>query len=390
MKILAFTSIRSDYDIMSPLYKLLQVDREIDFQILVSGAHLSNRHNQSVHQIEKDGFKILAKIETLFDGDTTVSRLKSASILLLQAIEIVDNFSPDLLIYAGDREDVIMYALISAFLDIPSIHVYGGDHVGGEHYVDNPIRHATSKLSTIHFVSLHQHKQRLIAMGEHSDRIFEIGSIALDSFKNFQPIDKKCLFEMLSAPYHDQYAVLIFHPVTEELEYIEEITHNILKALELCSIFTFVGAPNSDPGSQVIQKVYEQYMKNPNFYFYKNCSQKIFLSMYKNASFLIGNSSSGITEAATIPIPAINVGIRQRGRFADKNVIFCDSHQLAIQNAIHQAMSSNFLKSIENMENSYGDGESAKRAYNIIKNNNFKKMLKKEDALDVISFQKNI
>lgn len=383
MKILAFSSIRSDYDIVSPLYKLLNSDSEIDFRILVSGSHLSNIHNKSINEIKKDGLNILAKIETLLDGDTVISRLKSSAILLLQAIEIVNDFNPDLLIYAGDREDVIMYSLISAFLDIPSIHIYAGDHVGGEHYVDNPLRHATSKLSTIFFVSLEQHKKRLIAMGEHPNRIFCIGSIALDSFKQFKPLTKHQIFKKINAPFHDQYAVLIFHPITEELNNLHQIMLNILNALEEKSIFTFIGAPNSDPGSKEIQKVLNQFLNNQNFFFYKNLAQEDFLSLYKNALFIIGNSSSGITEAASIPIPAINVGIRQRGRYADKNVIFCDSDFNSIQNAITTATSQSFLKDIRQIKNSYGDGESAQRAYNLIKKIDFLAILKKEDALDI-------
>ncbi|EAW7552257.1 UDP-N-acetylglucosamine 2-epimerase (hydrolyzing), partial [Campylobacter coli] len=169
MRILAFSSIRSDYDLLSPLYKLLNSDLKIDFRILVSGAHLSPYFGYTVKEIEKDGFKILAKIETLLASDSKISRVKSAGILLQNSLEMIQNFNPDLMLYAGDREDVIVYGMIGGYLGIPSIHFYGGDHVQDSH-IDNPVRHATSKLSSIHFVSCEEHKRRLIGMGENKER----------------------------------------------------------------------------------------------------------------------------------------------------------------------------------------------------------------------------
>ena len=186
-KILAFTSIRSDYDLMSPLYRLLHEDKDIDFKIIVSGAHLSHSFGYSIEQIRKDGFDILLEIETLLSSDTGLSRVKSASLLLQNSLETIAKFNPDLMIFAGDREDVIMYAMIGGYLNIPTIHVFAGDHVE-DGYIDNPIRHATSKLSSAHFVTLKEHKKRLVRMGENPKRVFEIGNISLDKFVSYKPM----------------------------------------------------------------------------------------------------------------------------------------------------------------------------------------------------------
>mgnify|MGYP000514619259 FL=1 len=138
-KILAFSSIRSDYDLMSPLYMLLHEDKDIDFKIIVSGAHLSHSFGYSVEQIRKDGFNILLEIETLLSSDTGLSRVKSASLLLQNSLETIARFNPDLMIFAGDREDVLMYAMIGGYLNIATIHVFSGDHTE-DGYIDNPIR----------------------------------------------------------------------------------------------------------------------------------------------------------------------------------------------------------------------------------------------------------
>ena len=383
-KILAFTSIRSDYDLMSPLYRLLHEDDKIDFKIIVSGAHLSHSFGYSIEQIRKDGFDILLEIETLLSSDTGLSRVKSASFLLQNSLETISKFNPDLMIFAGDREDVLMYSMMGGYLNIPTIHVFAGDHVE-DGYIDNPIRHATSKLSTAHFVTLEEHKKRLIRMGESSKRVFVTGNISLDKFVSYKPMSKSEIqkyFEIDKS--FNEFALMIFHPVTEEIEKVDEYFENILKNLEQRNINTFVSYPNVDPGNQKLLKVIDKYKENKNFIFYKNLDRDIFMSIYKHAKFIIGNSSSGICEAASLKIPAINVGLRQTGRYADENIIFCGTSFEDISNSLDKAISEEFLRNLKDLKNSYGDGNSANKAYEIIKLTDFKSMIAKvEDPLKV-------
>jgi len=383
-KILAFSSIRSDYDLMSPLYRLLHKDENIDFKIIVSGAHLSHSFGYSVEQIRKDSFDILLEIETLLNSDTGLSRVKSASFLLQNSLETIAKFNPDLMIYAGDREDVLIYAMIGGYLNIPTIHVFAGDHVE-DGYIDNPIRHATSKLSTAHFVTLEEHKKRLIRMGEDRKRIFVIGNISLDKFIHFQPLTKSELKKYLNIQDgFEEFALMIFNPITEEMHNVDLYFENILKNLEQRNINTFVSYPNVDPGNQKLLKVIDKYKEHKNFFFYKNLNREPFMSIYKHSRFIIGNSSSGICESASFKIPAINVGLRQTGRFANKNVIFCGTNYQDISDSIDKVLSKEFLESLKDLKNSYGDGNSARQAYEIIKTVNFKSMIAKvEDPLKV-------
>lgn len=384
-KILALTSIRSDYDLMSSLYRLLQDDPDIELKFIVSGAHLSPTYGMSMELIEKDGFGILHAAETLIDSNSRQSRLKTASLFLQNSIDIVARYNPDLILFAGDREDVIMGALMGGFLEIPTLHFYGGDHVRDGH-IDNPVRHATSKLATSHMVCLEEHRNRLIRMGETPDRIFVIGSIALDRFVAHQPTDKRRLLAGFGIDAgFEEFATLIFHPVAEEKESCHIIFENILQALKTAGIQAFVSTPNTDPGNRDILKVIERYRNDPHFYFYKNLDRDTFLSVYKLSRFLIGNSSSGILESASVPIPAINIGLRQTGRRSNTNIIFCGTERDDVGGAIEKAVSDDFLNAIENTRNIYGDGKSAERAYRIIKTENFRSMLrKKEDPLDLL------
>lgn len=383
-KILAFSSIRSDYDLMSPLYQLLNEDKDIDFKIIVSGAHLSHSFGYSVEQIKQDGFDILLEIETLLNSDTGLSRAKSASLLLQNSLETVAKFNPDLIIYAGDREDVLIYAMIGGYLNIPTIHVFAGDHVE-DGYIDNPIRHATSKLSSAHFVTLEEHKKRLVRMGEDPKRVFVTGNISLDRFVAYTPLSKAQIRNHFQLDKNfDEFALMVFHPVTEEIYRVNEFFENILKNLEERNINAFVSYPNVDPGNNKLLQVIDKYKDNKNFVFYKNLERDLFMSIYKHSKFIIGNSSSGVCEAASLKIPAINVGLRQTGRYADKNVIFSGTSYKEIGESIERAISKEFIQSLCDLQNSYGDGKSAIKAYEIIKSMDFRPMLAKiEDPLKV-------
>lgn len=382
MKILALTGARSDYDLLSPLFRLLHQDPQIDFKLLVASSHLSKTYGYSVNEIERDQFPILCRLESLLDSDSKQSRLKTASIFLQNSIDIVAHFAPDLLIYCGDREDVLVGGMLSNYLEIPSIHFWGGDHTGDGH-TDNPVRHAASKLSSVHFVSHEQHRNRLIKLGENDSRIFFVGSIALDRFQQHSAQTKKDIRNKFNIKTgFEEFALVIYHPVNQELDQYAQHYTNLFEALKRKNICAFISAPNTDPGNKEGLAVIDKYKDDPAFCYIKNLPRDIFLSIYKNAQFIIGNSSSGILEAASIPIPAINILPREQDRFAGHNVIYCDATLNGITAAIDKASSTDFIKSIERMQNPYGDGHSAQRAYQLIKEMNFKQYLyKKEDPL---------
>lgn len=383
-KILGITTIRSDYDLMSRLYALLHQDKDIEFKLIVAGAHMSELYGHTVDLIEQDGFDILLKIKSLSESNTKESRIRSAAKLLSESIDAVVKYRPDLIIYAGDREDVIMFALLGGYLEIPTVHFLGGDHVADGH-IDNPVRHATSKLSTAHMVAIPEHKERLEHMGEAVERIFVVGSIGLDKIVEHKPLSVFQIKEQLKIKQgFDNFALVIFHPLAEERADAPAYLDNIMQALKNEKINAFVSYPNSDPGNMDIIKVIDKYRQDDNFVIYKNLPRELFLSVYKHCSFIIGNSSSGIIESASIPVPAINVGSRQVGRSVNDNVIFCGVSEESIAQAIRKARSPEFKKIVNECGNLYGDGQSAQRAYKLIKEHDFSGLLyKKEDILDL-------
>lgn len=382
MKILALTSIRSEYDLLSPLLFKLQADIGVELKLLVGGAHNAPTFGNTYKDIEKDGFDILCRIESLLDADSPSARLKSASILLMSMIDAVRSYEPDLLIYAGDREEVLIGGMLGGYLGIPTVHFFGGDHAADGH-IDNPVRHATSKLSTCHMVSTNQHHDRLKAIGEPESRIFTIGSIALDKFIQFEAIEN--ITQIVSGRVIEKPAALfIYHPIQKEIGREALIITDAIGALIQAGYHVFVGLPNSDPGNSAVRDAIQAASKGQTHCtLYGNLPRDQFISLFKSCSIIVGNSSAGILEAASLPIPCINIGARQRGRFCAENVIFVDATSESIKAGVQRASSLAFTKTLEDMINPYGDGYSVDRAYNLIKTIDFKALLaKKEDPLD--------
>ncbi len=382
LKILSFTGIRSDYDLLSGLYKKIVSDRETTLFLVVSGAHLSDSYGYTVQHIENDKIPILARIESLIDSNSPASRIKSAAILMQCCIHSIVKFNPDVIICAGDREDALVAAMIGAYLKIPSIHFFGGDH-STDGNVDNPVRHAISKLSSLHFVSHKSHVERLLKIGEPKHRIYNIGSPALDKFLTEPLIKKDDLLKILDRPYWKDYAIVIFHPILGQEDKSGKYFKQILSVLKGLKINAFVSYPNIDAGNRQIIKVIEQQANDLQFVFYKNMDRNRFINLMRHASFMIGNSSAGIVEAPIIPLGVINVGNRQKDRYAADNVIFVDQDLSQIEIAIETVLSNTFKEKLLHIESPYGDGESICKAYNLIKSLNFKSYkYKTEDPLN--------
>lgn len=380
MRILSITGNRADYDLMSYLYRYLNRDPDIEFGLVVTGGHLTDNFGSSIEEIRKDGNPIVAEIEDILSSDHRSSRAKATGILIQSLSDAVRSFCPDVLMAAGDREDVIAMAVVALYMQIPFLHFFAGDQEESGH-VDNLVRHAASKIATAHFVSCEEHKNRLLAIGEEENRIYNIGSVALDKFKEEPEIPVEEVMRAFGLRDFEKYALLIYHPPAEIQGENLEI-EGILAALAERGIKTMVSSPNTDFNHHAILEKYEKYRDHPNFCFYKNLSRNLFVNLYRHAMFQIGNSSAGVCEAASIPIPVISVGSRQKGRGNTENVIFVEDYRQGLSEAIEKAMSAEYRESIKGIENILGDGRSSRKAYEIIKNTDFSgRILKKYDPL---------
>lgn len=375
MRILSITGNRADYDLMSYLYKYFNEDEDIDFGLVVTGAHLTLGYEDSLRDIYKDGNHVIAEVENILNSDSASSRAKSTGILLSALTDIVKQFRPDVMIAPGDREEVICAAVVCGYMDVPFLHFFGGDYAVSGH-VDNLVRHAASKMATAHFVATDEHADRLLAMGEEKKRIFRTGSVALDKFSEEPWITREELLKRLGREDFGPYALLIYHPPAEIVGKNEEI-ERVLKTLKEKGINTIVSYPNTDHNSSEIIRIYQKYMNDEQFYFYRNLDRNTFINLYRHAEFQIGNSSSGVAEAASVPLPVVNIGTRQRNRGNTDNVLFVEKVDDSLGEVIDKARSAEYKESIKDVVNIYGDGKSSRRAYEIIKNTDFSQMLRK-------------
>ena len=380
-KFLAFTGGRSDYDLMSGVFAAIHQSTDMELGLVVTGTHLSTKHGQTIKEIQKDGFNIVGQIQTLENSDSTNSRAIAAGRILSQGGQLVESWKPDAILFAGDREEVIAASVLATYLAIPSIHFYGGDHASDGN-TDNPIRHATSKLSSLHFVTIPEHRDRLVKMGELKSRIFVTGNPAIDRFKSIPVMSQADVLKAMNRPNFKEYAVVVFHPEITSYKEAGKQTNTILEALHKKKMPAFVSAPNSDPGNFAILAEMERWKSNELFSFYSNLERGLFVNLLRNSRLLIGNSSLGLLEAPSIPLPVVNVGARQRGRLAAKNVIFVEAEQAAVKNAIEQALSPDMREDLKGIENPYGDGHSIPRILEALKTIDLNKyLLKTEDAL---------
>lgn len=361
-KIIAVTGARSEYDLLYEVYKKLDDDPTIDFSILVTGAHLSENFGKTIQFIENDGFKILGTVYNLVDCDSKVGRIISLGNQVQSIAQILDFEKPDIVLVAGDREESLSVTMITAYLSIPCAHFFGGD-VAKDGNIDNSVRYAASKLATIHFPTLKEHKEVLLKLGEDEWRIHVMGNPALDRLISTEIISKKELFSKLDFnKEEEEYFVLIQHPIISEVELQRQHIRETLSAIYESGRKCFINYPNSDAGNKHIIEGYTEYAnKYPEqFFLFKNLDRVSYVNLLRNASCLLGNSSSGILEVASIGLPVINIGNRQKGRISGKNVIFVDNKKEEILLAIDRVINDEaFLKIVREKKNPYGDGKSA-------------------------------
>ena len=364
--IYAFTGIRSDYDLMYPVYKVLDSHKNINFKIIVTGAHLSHEKGLTVKDIVRDGFRINHKITSLLSSDSFQGRLKGLAIQILTLSDIFSNKKPDLLIVLGDREESMSIALVSAYLNIPLAHFGGGDRVIGN--VDDQIRHAVSKLAHIHFTFSKEASERLKLMGEQSKRIFFVGNPGIERLKNVKKIERSSLLKLFSLKPKSKFCILLQHVISSEKDDSKFQMQQTLMALDEMNIQTIIIRPNTDPGSFQINVLIDQWIKkNKNFKAFHNLDREKFCNLLKNAEFLIGNSSLGILEAPSIKLPVINIGNRQRGRLHSENVIFCTHKKISIKNAISTLRNDKSFKSkLKVCTQYYGNGNTSKKLLKIL------------------------
>ncbi len=358
-KILAVTGARSEYDIISPVLFALSAREDVELGIIVTGSHLSETFGYSVKEIENDGFNIVARVYNLINSNRKIGRILSLGNQIAPLAHIFDEWKPDIVLVAGDREEAISVSMTAAFMDIPVAHIAGGD-IAKDGNIDNSIRYATSKFAHIHFTILENHKENLLKLGEDDWRIFNYGNPALDKFLStpvlsVNELETKTGFKLDGG----NYGLLIYHPIITQVDEERKNIELIINSLRKTGMKFIVNSPNSDAGYASILDHYSSLKNDSQFEFFSNLDRICYINLMRNAKILVGNSSSGIIEAPSLALPVINIGPRQKSRLNAGNVIFTDYNMENIYNSIQDCSNQNFKEKLKTLKNPYGDGNSA-------------------------------
>lgn len=358
------TTSRADYShLYWPLHDLKQ-HPDVDLKLIVLGAHLSPQFGETVRTIEKDGFSIAGRIECLLSSDSDVGMAKTLGVAVLGLADLLGQMRPDLLLLIADRYEMLAPAAVALTLRIPLAHIEGGEVSEGA--IDDMVRNALTKLSHIHFTSTEKARARVIAMGEEPWRVHRAGAPSLDHLRRSQLLDRRALEQSLGLDLERPTAIVAYHPVTMLRNTTEEADalFAALRQLDMQILFCF---PNSDAGSySLLEKARSFVAGYGDACIFVNLEAVTYWSLLRQVLLLIGNSSSGIMEAASLGLPVVNVGFRQKGRERPRNVLEAEPETRSILAKIEEGRSPEFRATLAGMVNPYGDGFAAQKIVEVL------------------------
>lgn len=362
-KIIYVSGTRADYGLMRLILKRLDRSDDMDISICVTGMHLSPLYGNTIREIEDDGFKISGIIPV--DVNNTTHRAMSQSIgyEIIGMTEVFAKEQPDLIIILGDRGEMLAAAIAAVHLNIPIIHLHGGERSGT---VDEMVRHAISKLSHFHFVATEASKERLIKMGEKEDNIYLLGAPGLEQLHQYKNINHAEFCKLYQFNQNRKIALFLYHPVVQEYDNLSCYFTQAIEAALASDLQLICLEPNSDAGGQIIRKVLQRYENHKQICIIKHLTRSEFINCLAHVDLMIGNSSSGIIEAATFNLCVVNIGSRQNMRECSDNVIHTDTTYDAILAGIKFGLS----QKGKNYTNVYGGGAISEKCYQLIKSIN--------------------
>lgn len=379
-KISILTSTRAEYGLLAPIIKKLEKDPKIDVRVVATGAHLSPEFGMTVNEIKSDGVIVDKEIPILLSSDTQEAISKSMGLAMISFSDYFATCKPDALMVLGDRYETLAVCISALNAQIPIIHLHGGEATEGA--IDEAVRNAITKLSYLHFTSTDEYRKRVIQMGEAPDRVYTSGAMGVENALKTKLMSKEDLEASLECSLGEHFSVLTFHPVTLENHTAQAQINELLKVMEKYPNITFLCTKaNADTDGRIINQCLHKYTEtHTNAYLYDSLGMRRYLSAVSHAEFVIGNSSSGIIEVPSFKIPTINIGDRQKGRIQANSIINCLPEADSISQAIEQALSPSFRKSLSVVINPYGQGDTSDTIVRVTKDyllNNKMKLQKK-------------
>lgn len=374
-KIVFLTGTRADFGKMRSIVLNLIKTKKFKVDVFVTGMHLMREYGYTIEEIKKVGIKNLF---IFHNQKLNYKKEIRMDIILSKTIngfsQYIKENKPDLIMVHGDRLEALAGAIVGAYNNILVGHIEGGEVSGT---IDNSIRHSVSKLSHLHFVSNSSHKKRLIQLGEKKRNIFVIGSPDIDIMVSKKLPSIKKVKKQYKINFKD-YSIMIFHPVTTEIDRLEKQIKIIKECLLRSNKNYVIIYPNNDLGSNIIINEINKIKNNKKFKIFKTMRLTYFLTLLKNANFIIGNSSAGIREAPFYGVQTINIGSRQHLRFKNKIIHNIEFNKKKILEVIQKISKKIKRRSIKY----FGTGKSATKFSRIISQDRFWKTKIQKNFVD--------
>ena len=363
-KIAVVTTSRADYShLFWPLRELAAHPR-VELGVIALGPHLSPEFGNTITEIERDGFPIKARIECLLSSDTDTGMAKTIGVAILSLADALSSWRPDLMLLIADRYEMMAPACAALALRIPIAHIEGGEISQGA--IDDQVRNALTKLAHLHFTSTQTARRRVIAMGEEPWRVHHAGAPSLDHLRRSKLLSRATLEKRLHLKLASPSILAAWHPVTILRDTNAEADALFTALAQTAGQLIFV-YPNADAGSHaLIERTRTLAASRAETHVFVNLDAVTYWSLLGQVDAMIGNSSSGIMEAASFALPVVNVGIRQQGRERARNIIDVPADTSAITAALKEALTAALRQRLRGMSNPYGHGTAAKKIAKVL------------------------
>lgn len=352
---------RADYSRFKPVLLEIQKDPELDYVLFVTGSHLLRKYGHTVDKIRADGFRIEAELPMYEEKyeDTGAEMARGLGRVLMRISEELETTRPDIVLAGFDLGSNLAIAMAGAHMNIPVAHIQGGEVTGS---IDECLRHATTRFAHVHLPSSDDAVERLIKMGENPEHVFKVGDPSLDLLLNAPAMPREQVVREFDLDPSRPYAIAIQHPVTTEVEDSGSQIRNTINALGQTNLQALFIFPNTDAGNK---RIIEEIQSRGGTWT-TGLEPEVYANVLRHAAVLIGNSSSGIHEAASFRVPVVNIGTRQEGRLRPENVIDVGYSERDILEGTRKAILGSFREKLTG-NNPYGDGKAAPRIVGVLK-----------------------
>ncbi len=377
-KVCVVTGTRAEYGLLHWVMRGIAGDPEMTLQIVATGMHLSPEFGLTYREIEKDGFRIDRKVPILLSSDTPAGVAKSMGLGMIGLADAFAELQPDLLLVLGDRFEIFSAASVAMVTRIPIAHLHGGELTEG--VIDDAMRHSITKMAHLHFVAAEEYRQRVIQLGEDPERVFLVGGLGIDNIKRLNLLDRAELEESIGFKLGKRNLLVTFHPVTLENATAADQMAELLAVLEeMKDTHLIFSLPNADTDGRILIQMIRAFVQDhANACAHTSLGHLRYLSCIRQVDGVVGNSSSGLTEAPSFKRGTVNIGDRQRGRIRADSVIDCEPNRVSISRAIQRLFEADFQSMLARVVNPYGEGGATEKVVQTIRSHRLDDILKKQ------------